>query len=110
MFKDVTKFLGSPCLKQNKYPFKVNANSPKLRETLLKVNSYGNLICESNQVLVQTRFGNTSQSKAELFENFEDALNKAADFLPGGLFNVQVIRLQTVHGMALPIYVDFGNY
>lgn len=58
---------------------------------------------------VQVRFGNTLQSKADLLENFEDALNKAAMFIPGGLFNVQVVRMQTADGLALPVYVDFGS-
>jgi hypothetical protein len=58
---------------------------------------------------VQVRFGNTLQTKKQLLENLEDVLDKAADFLPGSLFNVQVVRMQTERGLALPVYVDFGK-
>jgi len=105
----VVKFLGQPCFKSKKYPFKINTDSPKLRDTISKANSLSNMICEPNQLSVHIRFGNVKQSKANLLENFESALNKAAVFLPGGLFNVQVIRMQTENGVALPVYVDFGS-
>jgi hypothetical protein len=88
----------------------IDTEAPDFCDVVKTASSFGNLVCEPNQVHVQTRFGNALQSKKDLYENFEDALNKAAEFLPGGLFNVQVVRMQTGTGPALPVYVDFGKF
>lgn len=125
LFNSVTLFLGQPCFKTKtfvlkseqylhlflfRYPLPIDTEAPNFRENILTANSFGNLVCEPNQVHVQIRFGNTLQSTTKLYENFEDVLSKAADFLPGGLFNLQVVRMQTGTGPALPVYVDFGNF
>lgn len=109
LLPSVVRFLGQPCFNSKKYPFSIDAKAPDFRDTVLTANSLANLVCVPNEMHVQVRFGNTLQPRTALYENFEDALTKAAEFLPGGLFNVQVIRMQTEDGPALPIYVDFGN-
>lgn len=107
----VSKFLGQACFNSKMFPFVISPNSPNLAEKIAAANSLVNLAYEENDMHVQVRFGNTLQSKKQLLENLEDVLEKAADFLPGSLFNVQVVRMQTERGLALPVYVDFGrNY
>ena len=109
LLHSVTNYIGQPCFKSKKYSFEIDTESPNLRETILAANSLANLVCEPHQMHVQVRFGSTLQLKSELYENFEDVLNKATNFLPGGLFNIQVARMQTEDGLALPIYIDFGT-
>jgi hypothetical protein len=104
----VVKFLGQSCFKSKKYPFKFDVNSPTLPDTISKVHSFANLVSQPNEMNIHIRFGNVKQSKIELLENFEDALNRAATFLPGGLFNLQVARMQIERGVSFPLYVDFG--
>jgi hypothetical protein len=92
-----------------RYPYPIDTEAADFRETILTANSLGNLASQLDEVHVQIRFGNTLQSPKDLYENLEDVLDKAATFLPGGLFNVQVVRMQTGTGPALPVYVDFGK-
>lgn len=91
-------------------PLPINANHKSVVKQIAKAYRTVNFSTEPLKDAVSVRIGHLGQSIADLSENLNEVVDRAAEYAPGGLLNFRACYIQTSDtSVSLPVFADFGT-